>query len=419
MKNEKNYEKNTSPTLFDALILGGGAAGYFTAIQLAEKLPNARILIFEKNNQGLQKVKVSGGGRCNVTNQETNPSKLISFYPRGHDFLLEPFRRYGSQGTQEWFRKHGVALKTEADGRVFPASNTSQTILDLFHRLVHLHKIEVRTKTRVLDFRRDGNLWVVTTEEHRFHAQNLVITTGSDAQTWTLLESWAPIVKPVPSLFTFHIQDEGLRALTGTSFPMAQVYWPRYKKDARGPMLITHWGISGPAVLKLSAWAALEWAQNTYKGEIRVDWTGGTLAEWQTWWTFHQETNPKKTLANSPLVGYSQRFWHWILEKAQIPLFANYAEFGKKQRARLEECLANMPLLVEGKSTFKEEFVTAGGIDLQAIDPNTFSLKSEPSLYFAGEVLNIDAVTGGFNFQAAWTGGWHVAQSIAREGLRR
>lgn len=413
MKSEENYEKLTSPAHFDAIILGGGAAGYFTAILLAEKSPNARILVLEKNNQGLQKVKVSGGGRCNVTNQETDPKKLVSHYPRGHQFLLEPFQRFGSKETQAWFVQHGVRLKTESDGRVFPASNTSQTILDLFHRLVWEYKINIEFKTRVKHLNRRGDLWEVGTDDQIFHTSHLAITTGSDTQTWTFLSQWAPVVRPVPSLFTFHIQDEGLRALTGTSFPHATVSWPQVRKEASGPMLITHWGVSGPAVLKLSAWAALEWHEKEYKGEVRVDWTGGKLSDWHAWWQTHQAEMPKKTLASTPLPGYSQRFWYWILEKANIPLFTNYAEFGKKQRARLEICLSQMPLRVEGKSTFKDEFVTAGGVDLGAVEAHTFSLKEHPTLFLAGEVLNIDAVTGGFNFQAAWTGAWHVAHSIA------
>lgn len=400
--------------IHDVIIVGGGAAGYFTAIQLAEKVPSARICILEKNPAGLQKVKVSGGGRCNVTNQETDPHQLAQFYPRGFDFLESPFRRFGSKETKNWFQKRGVALKTEADGRVFPLSNTSQTVLDLFQRLVQLYQIEVFTKVRVTDFEKSPKGWNVFTSMGDLACTHLVITVGSDQQTWKVLSGYMSMVDPVPSLFTFHIEDEGLRSLTGTSFPQARVSWPKVNKTMQGPMLITHWGISGPAVLKLSAWAALTWNQTQYHGEIEVDWTGGRKEECEMWWQAQLAQNPKKTIVNTPPLGFSNRFWLWILSQANIPTFTNYAEFGKKQRARLLMMLTQMPLQVSGKSTFKEEFVTAGGVDLNEIDPNTFESRKYPSLYFAGEVLNIDAVTGGFNFQAAWTGGWHVAQSIAR-----
>ncbi|MGL4632109.1 MAG: NAD(P)/FAD-dependent oxidoreductase [Leadbetterella sp.] len=400
---------------FDVLIVGGGAAGYFTAIQLAEKKASLRICILEKDKQSLKKVRVSGGGRCNVTNQEQDPQLLATNYPRGYDSLAEPFARFGSKETYEWFEKNGVKLKIEPDGRVFPVSNSSQTIIDLFESLCRKYKIDVFFQTKCLDFEIQENGFKVITNNHEFSSQYLVFGSGSDSHMVDLLQSkglW--MVDAVPSLFTFNIPDVALQQLTGTSFAKARVEILGLENKQIAPLLITHWGISGPAVLKMSAWAARELATKGYNFTVKIDFLP-SFNENQKYDQFRKlsELNAKRSVLTMPLEGISQKFWKYICEKSSISEFQKWAETGKKQWKLLHENLSLAKYDVQGKSTFKEEFVTAGGVDLSEIDLNNFESKKYKNLYLAGEVLNIDGITGGFNFQAAWTGAWHIAESIA------
>ena len=399
----------------DVVIIGGGAAGFFTALQIKEKNPSLQIALLEKNNACLQKVKISGGGRCNVTNAQTNPDILSEGYPRGQAFLKPAFRRFGSKETQSWFQKKGVRLKTEPDGRVFPVTDSSQTIIDLFQRLAHEGNIRILTGTRVLSFEKEKDTWQVTTDKSTFICSHLVVTSGSDKRMWEILETMKmPIVSPVPSLFTFQIQENSLLELQGVSFPQVVIEWTKEKLKTKGGLLITHWGLSGPAVLRLSAWGAISWAREGYKGEIKVNWLlENTEKKVLDFFRTCAQESPKKQVYNTPFPGISVRFWKFLCVRAGISTFMNWSEFGKKQKQALCREIIASPFQVNGKGVFKEEFVTAGGIDLDAIDPNTFAWKSDSSLFFAGEVLNIDAITGGYNFQAAWTGAWHVAQSIA------
>ena len=400
----------------DVVIIGGGAAGFFTALQIKEKNPSLQIALLEKNNACLQKVKISGGGRCNVTNAQTNPEKLSEGYPRGQVFLKSAFHRFGSKETQAWFHRNGVPLKTEPDGRVFPTSDSSQTIIDLFYRLAQKGNCQILTNTRVLSFQKVQNLWRVETDTSTFLCSYLVVTSGSDKRMWETLENLGlPIVSPVPSLFTFQIQEKNLLDLQGVSFPNVVVEWTKEKINTKGGLLITHWGLSGPAVLRLSAWGAISWAREGYKGEIKVNWLlENTEKKVLDFFRTCAQESPKKQVYNTPFPGISVRFWKFLCSRAGISNFMNWAEFGKKQRQALCRELIASPFQVNGKGVFKEEFVTAGGIDLDAIDPTTFAWKSDANLFFAGEVLNIDAITGGYNFQAAWTGAWHVAQSITK-----
>lgn len=400
----------------DVVIIGGGAAGFFTALQIKEKNPSLQIILIEKNNACLQKVKISGGGRCNVTNAQTNPDKLSEGYPRGQEFLKSAFHRFGSKETQAWFHKNGVKLKTEPDGRVFPSTDSSQTIIDLFYRLAQKSNCQILTSTRVLSFQKKQECWCVETDTSTFLCSYLVVTSGSDKRMWeTLGNLGLPIVSPVPSLFTFQIQEKNLLDLQGVSFPNVVVEWTKEKLKTKGGLLITHWGISGPAVLRLSAWGAISWAREGYKGEIKVNWLGeNTEKQVLDFFQACAQESPKKQIFNTPFPGISQRFWKFLCIRAGISNFMNWAEFGKKQKQALCRELIASPFQVNGKGVFKEEFVTAGGIELDSIDPTTFAWKSDSSLFFAGEVLNIDAITGGYNFQAAWTGAWHVAQSITK-----
>lgn len=398
---------------FDFLVIGGGAAGYFAAINVAHNFPNIKIAILEKNREVLQKVKVSGGGRCNVTNAITEPSELIKNYPRGHEFLLEPFERFGSKDVFCWFEKRGIRLKIEKDGRAFPESNSSQTIIDCF--LYESTGIRLFTSERVENIVKKGSFWEISTNSEKiFTSKKILIATGSDKRIWEILNNMNIKISPqAPSLFTFNIKDEKLNELQGVSFPNATVRILNTEFEQSGPLLITHWGLSGPAILKLSAWAALELKANDYIFKITVNW----LPELQkdkvlNEFRLNLESNSKKNVLANPMFGLTARFWKYICEKSGIAEHQKWAETGKKHFQALAENLLSAKYEVNGKSTFKEEFVTAGGIELSEIESETFASKNHENLFFAGEILNIDAVTGGFNFQAAWTGGWHVAKSL-------
>lgn len=373
-----------------------------------------KILILEKNREPLQKVKVSGGGRCNLTHFCFKASELIKNYPRGREFLLKPFENFGPNETIEWFRKRGIGIKKEADGRMFPASNTSQTILDCFQDEVSRLNIKVETSQKVLHFEKRDDLWELELQNGNIlKSKSILLATGSDKTIWSILsEMGLKTIPPVPSLFTFKIDDKELHALAGTSFQNAEAGIDGF--SISGPALITHWGLSGPAILKLSAFAARELAEKQYKFKLKMDWLPevsktDVLAELKE----NQAENPKKKLRSMVLFGFSKRFWEHLCNRSNVSEYQNWSETGKKHFKLLVENIKQMPFDVNGKSTFKEEFVTAGGLDLSEIDPITFGVKSQKGLYVAGEALNIDAVTGGFNFQAAWTGAWHVAKALS------
>ncbi len=397
---------------FDILIIGGGAAGFFAAAEAGRQNPKASIAILEASNKVLSKVLISGGGRCNVTNRISQPEELARNYPRGHDFLVEPFRQFSSDHTQRWFTERGVRLKTEADGRVFPVSNKSTCIANTFISEVEKYGVDVRLKSRVNKICFLENGWQIETGTETYFTEKLVICSGSNSAIWSLCKSLGlDVTEPVPSLFTLHAQHELIRDHAGISFPES---WVKLQKgqSQSGPLLITHQGLSGPAILKLSAWEAIRFYNENYKATLRVNWVGRTKEDLRNAIKKCQADHPKKHVHNIPLFNLSKRFWKRVCEVAQIPEQRNYAEIGKKQVARFEELLCDCPVEIYGKSTFKEEFVTAGGINLNEINPTDFSAKRFKGLYFAGEVLNIDAITGGFNFQAAWTGGYLIGNHI-------
>ncbi len=359
------------------------------------------------------KVLISGGGRCNVTNTISDPKQLVKNYPRGFDKLQPCFERFSSDDTQQWFEDRGVRLKTESDGRVFPVSDDSSSIADTLQREAHRLKVKINYKTRAVGFEPQGDQWLIKTNLNDVVADLLVIATGGSPAIWKALEKLdLNIVAPVPSLFTFHAKHKLLEDLAGISFPNATVKILTTKTDQSGPILITHEGISGPAVLKLSAWAARELHELNYKCVIRVNWLGIDAKQLKAAIVNEQETNPKKHVINRPVMDIPKRFWQRVCELSDITKNRNYAEIGKKQIAKLTELLLNCDLTISGKSTNKDEFVTAGGVDLDEIDFDTFAVKKYKNLFMAGEVLNIDAVTGGFNFQAAWTGGWIIGKQV-------
>lgn len=400
--------------IYDLIVVGGGAAGYFAAINAADLNPKLKVLIIEKNAKSLQKVKVSGGGRCNVTHACFEPVELIKNYPRGNKELLEPFKRFGPQETITWFEKRGVPIVKEVDGRMFPKSNTSQSIIDCFEKECKRLGIQKQMQLSLKGFKYLNNVWdLELSNQSTLRAKNLMIATGSDKHIWDMLmELDFEIASPVPSLFTFKIKDTDLAELAGTSFVEITAFAGEIKSV--GPGLITHWGLSGPAILKLSAFAALELNKKEYQFKVKIDWlptvTKDSMIE-----TFrnNQTANGKKKISANPEFGFSIRFWKYLCLKSNVGEFQNWSESGKKTWQTLAKNIKAHDYQVDGKSTFKDEFVTAGGVALSEIDMATFSSHKYPSLFFAGEVLNIDAITGGFNFQAAWTGAWHVAKQVS------
>ncbi|WP_226063697.1 NAD(P)/FAD-dependent oxidoreductase [Kaistella polysaccharea] len=393
------------------IIIGGGAAGFFCAANLDETKFNVTIL--EQNSEVLQKVKISGGGRCNVAHACFDPKELVQFYPRGNKELLSVFHKFQPGDTMEWFDQRNVPLKIEADNRIFPESNSSQTIINSLMEEVQRKGFEVRTKSVVLDIHKKENQYTITTNTETFLADFVVYTTGSSPKSLKLIQKLGhTIVDLVPSLFTFNIKDETLKDLMGTSFPNAEVSIPHLKMDESGPMLITHWGLSGPAILKISAWKARELAELKYKFEIIVNFLGldRENAE-ETFATFRKE-NPKKNIGSSKIFDITSRFWHRILWLAKVDLNKNISNITGPELTKIIENLCENKMQVTGKSTYKDEFVTAGGIELKEINFKTMESKLLPNFYIAGEVLNIDAVTGGFNFQACWSEGWLIAEAL-------
>lgn len=401
------------PNNFDILIIGGGAAGFFTAINAAELNPSYKIAILERGKEVLTKVRISGGGRCNVTHAEFVPKELSKNYPRGEKELLGPFHNFMTGDTIEWFEKRGVTLKIEEDGRMFPETDNSQTIIDCFLNETKLLGIAVLMNHSVQGGAIENDLWNVETTQGSFQAKNLVIATGSNPKIWKLLEGLGhTIVPPVPSLFTFNIKDKRITDLPGVS-TNASVKVLGTGLESEGPLLITHWGLSGPAILKLSAWGARELNKLDYKFTLQVNWLEYLSFE-ETLEQLKEikNNNAKQLVAKHPQFELPKRLWQSLVNATGIDLETKWAEINKNQLQNLANQLIKCLFEVNGKSTFKEEFVTAGGVELKEINFKTFESKLHKNLFLAGEVLNIDAITGGFNFQNCWTGGFVVASAI-------
>ena len=403
----------------DILIIGGGAAGFFAAINAAEAGPDLRITILEQGREVLQKVRISGGGRCNVTHAIWTPRELSKYYPRGGRELLGPFSRFCTGDTVEWFERHGVELKIEEDGRMFPTSDDSQTIIDCLTGAARKLKIRVLTGRKVVALyppeEPEQPFKAIDREGRSFYGKKMMVATGSSPRVWDLLAHFGhTIIPPVPSLFTFNTKDTRLRNLSGVSAPRARVTIPQLNMKESGPLLVTHWGKSGPAILKMSAWGARDLQPLDYKFDLHVNWLGEghhlqSAAE--------QLRDFKKELAKKQLHTYCPfelplRLWRNLLTAAGIEEHLRWADLPKKNLQRLAGELTQAQFRIHGKSTHKEEFVTAGGIRLDEIDFKRFESKIFKNLHFAGEVLDIDAVTGGFNFQAAWTGGYLAGRAM-------
>lgn len=399
---------------FNIIIVGGGAAGFFTAINIVEKNPKLKVAILERGTEVLNKVRISGGGRCNVTHACFEPNELVKFYPRGEKELRGPFHQFCSGDTIEWFEKHGVELKIEADGRIFPVSNSSQTIIDCFLKATQKLGITVLTRQSVQSIFKKDSLWKVETQTENYLAEKLILATGSNPKVWEMLQNFGhAIVSPVPSLFTFNIKDSRIKELPGVAAHVT-VKVKDTKLSSTGPLLITHWGMSGPAILKLSAWGARILHDKNYQFTIFVNWLNDaeTTAVGKKLKELKQEHAKKSVSKKSPFE-LTNRLWESLVLASGIESETKWADLSKIQLQNLANQLTNGTFQVNGKSTFKEEFVTAGGIDLKEINFKTMESKLHESLYFAGEIVNIDAITGGFNFQNAWTSGYIVASALS------
>ena len=403
------------------LILGGGAAGFFAAITCAEQNPAAEVLILERGKEVLAKVKISGGGRCNVTNGCFEPRELVKNYPRGNKALLGPFTRFCTGDTIDWFEKMGVLLKVEDDGRVFPVSDNSQSIIDCLWDAAQQAGVQVLRNQRVTQIyppEEKNQRWkVMTGSGEAFFADKILLASGSSKSVWDMIGHLGhTIVPPVPSLFTFNVKDPRIVDLPGVSVPQAQVRIQGTKFQAEGPLLITHWGFSGPGILRLSAWAARDLHEMNYQFQILINWAHPLqLHDLQEQLPAFKEQNARKPVSKNNPTGMPQRLWRRLVEQLGIDPEQPWGNLGKKAIHQFTQELCAGAFSVSGKSTFKDEFVTAGGVDLKEVDFKTFESKIHKGLYFAGEVLNIDAITGGFNFQAAWTGGWIAGHALAEK----
>ena len=401
------------------IVIGGGAAGFFCAVNAARMNPNLEVIVVEKSNKLLAKVKVSGGGRCNTTNACFEIPELVKKYPRGQHFLKKAFHYFNTTDTIQWFADRNVALITEADGRMFPATNDSQTIINCLLNEADKYGVKVLLQTEIKTIEKKAELFILTTSNYRkLEAEFLCIANGGYPKAamfdW-LLALGHTIENPVPSLFTFNMPGNKIIALMGLSVPMATVKIMGTKLVEQGPILITHWGMSGPAILKLSAWGARTLADASYKFTIMVNWLSDYTEQGlrASWHNLRNELAAQK-MANKNPFGMPNRLWNYLLVLSEIKEETRWADLPSKEQNKLIKNLTAGEFIVDGKTTFKEEFVTCGGIKLSEIDPNSMQSKKIEQLYFAGEIMDIDGVTGGFNFQNAWTSGWIAANAISK-----
>jgi flavoprotein family protein len=393
------------------IIIGGGASGFFTTANIDTKLYDVTIL--EQNSDVLQKVKISGGGRCNVSHACFDPRELVQFYPRGNKELLSVFTKFQPGDTMNWYEEHGVALKIEDDNRIFPESNSSQSIIDCLVNECRKKNVKILTKQTVTEILPQEDGYKIHTTNQNYFADYVVFSTGSSPKAFKILEKLGhQIIAPVPSLFTFNIKNEILKDLMGTSFQYVNIEIPKLNLEESGSLLITHWGLSGPAILKLSAWGARELATLKYQFEIIVNFIGTASEDALEIFKNFKENEPKKSIGQAKIFDITNRFWNRILFVSGIDTAKQLANINNKEMQKIIENLCCCRMNVTGKSTFKEEFVTAGGVDLKEMDFKTMKSKKLPNFYISGEVLNIDAVTGGFNFQACWSEGWLIAQDL-------
>ncbi len=399
------------------VIIGAGAAGVFAAAVCAEMAPHLEVIVLEKTRQPLAKVRISGGGRCNVTHAQFDPKKLVSNYPRGHKELLGPFHHFQPQDTFAWFKRHGVTLKIEEDGRCFPTTDHSSTIVNCLLDTAKARGVFLRLETSVTGITAFGKRFSVQIEgEESLECDTLLLATGSSPRGLELAASLGHTIVPaVPSLFTLNTPTSSLLDLSGITLPDAELTLPQLSLKQRGALLLTHFGFSGPAALKLSSFGARELHACHYRTALHVCWVPSLTKEeiLQQLLTL-KKTRPAKQLENENPFHLPSNLWKRLLVLEKIPHFTSFGHIADKQLHGLAERLTASPFAIEGKTTHKAEFVTAGGIELKEIDFKTLQSKIHPHLFFAGEILNIDGVTGGFNFQNAWTTAYLAARHIAQ-----
>lgn len=399
------------------VVVGGGAAGFFCAVNAARKLPNLRVILIEKSSKLLSKVRISGGGRCNLTHACFEAGVLTKKYPRGERFLKKAFRHFSPADTISWFSDRGVELKEEADGRMFPITDDSATIVDCLLREANLFGVEILLNNEVKSIEKTGSRWNIKTSRQEIVAEYCCIACGGypkDSMFSWLTSTGHTIETPVPSLFTFNLPGNEINSLMGVVVQDTQLKISGTKLIERGPVLITHWGISGPAVLRLSAWGARHLAGLNWHFKVIANWVPSynenSLLAFIQKYRFEKAS---QKLGNRNPFNLPQRFWEYILVASGTDAETRWSDLPGKEQNRLVKNLSAMELAVSGKTTFKEEFVTAGGIKLEEVDPDTMMSRIHPNLFFAGEILDVDGITGGFNFQHAWTSGWIASESIA------
>jgi predicted Rossmann fold flavoprotein len=400
------------------IVIGGGAAGFFAAINCAQLASNSEVLILEKSNKLLSKVRVSGGGRCNVTHACFDNAALVKNYPRGEKELRNVFSRFSTTDTINWFKERGVELKTENDGRMFPTSNSSETIINCLMKEANKLGVKIKTGVDITEIikNKDNSFSLIANGGGNFNCDKLIIATGGNAKAsaYEWLEKLGHTInKPVPSLFTFNIPNNPITDLMGVAVPFAKVKIANTKLETEGPLLVTHWGLSGPAILKASAWGARILSDLNYNYNVLVNWLPKhTEEKLRIEFNNQREENASKSIINSCPLEIPKRLWEHLVKKANIEESVRWADLPKKNSNQLINCLINDEYKVQGKTTFKEEFVTCGGINLKEIDLTKMESKIVPNLFFAGEVIDIDGITGGFNFQNAWSTAWVVAQTL-------
>lgn len=397
-------------------VIGGGASGFFSAIQAASA--GHKVTVFEKSPNVLSKVRVSGGGRCNVTHDCLEISRLVKFYPRGERFLKKVFGHFSVKDTFGWFQSRGVSLKVEGDGRVFPVSDDSQSIISVLLTEADRLNVKVMTKCRIDSIKFQDKQFVLEGEGMNFNVDKTIVTTGGNAKIsaydWLRVLGHT-IVPPIPSLFTFNTPHEPITDLQGISLPDAHIRLEKTKLSYCGPLLITHWGLSGPAVLKLSAFGA-KWLHETdYVAKCVISWDSHFREDQlRRDLLAYQSSHPKKRVAGNPLFQIPSRLWIFLVHHTGIGVETLWHQISKKQIHKLLENLFRFTLEIRGKTTFKEEFVTSGGVSLEEINPQTMESKLVSGLYFAGEVIDVDGITGGFNFQSAWSTGYLAGISASQ-----